>query len=92
MADCRMCMALEDVDPRLAGLGHCEIHGEVQVDCLNHCQDFIPRRKPLTMQDLIQQNKQLETKLCGLIALMEDYMEAVDRETCQIWEYVLSRK
>jgi len=50
------------------------------------------RTKLLTEKQLIEQNKQLEAKLCGLLRVMEDYMYAVDRETAQIWDYILSRK
>jgi hypothetical protein len=48
--------------------------------------------KPLTMQDLIEQNARLEKIMIGMASVLDDILETVDRETGQIWEYVLSRK
>ena len=48
--------------------------------------------KPLTMQDLMEQNARLEKTLIGLLKVSEDFMTAVDRELGQVWEYVLPRK
>jgi hypothetical protein len=48
--------------------------------------------KQLTMQDLMEQNKKLERALIGMGKVLEDIMLTVDRETGQIWEYILPRK
>ena len=48
--------------------------------------------KPLTMQDLMEQNARLEKLLVGMASLLDDILETVDRETAQLWEYVLPRK
>jgi hypothetical protein len=48
--------------------------------------------KPLTMQDLMEQNARLEKTVTGMAKIVEDILTAVDRETCQLWDYVLSRK
>ena len=48
--------------------------------------------KPLTMQDLMEQNARLEKIIIGMASVLDDILETVDRETGQIWEYVLSRK
>jgi len=47
--------------------------------------------KPLTMQDLMEQNARLEKVVTGLSEIVEDIMTAVDRETGQLWEYALPR-
>lgn len=48
--------------------------------------------KPLTMQDLMEQNARLEKVVDGMAKIVDDLLNAVDRETGQLWEYVLSRK
>jgi hypothetical protein len=48
--------------------------------------------KPLTMQDLIEQNARLEKLLAGMASLLDDILETVDRETGQLWEYILPKK
>jgi len=48
--------------------------------------------KPLTMQDLMEQNARLEKIITGMAGVIDDILETVDRETGQIWEYVIPRK
>ena len=48
--------------------------------------------KPLTMQDLMEQNARLEKIITGMAGIIDDILETVDRETGQIWEYVIPRK
>lgn len=48
--------------------------------------------KPLTMQDLMEQNARLEKIITGMSSILDDILETVDRETAQIWEYVIPRK
>lgn len=50
------------------------------------------KTKPLTMQDLIEQNARLEKVVTGMANVIEDLVIAFDRENCQIWEHILSRK
>lgn len=47
--------------------------------------------KPLTMQDLIEQNARLEKTVTGMAGIVDDILETVDRETGQIWEYALPK-
>jgi hypothetical protein len=44
------------------------------------------------MQDLIEQNARLEKIIIGMASVVDDILETVDRETSQIWEYVIPRK
>ena len=48
--------------------------------------------KQLTMQDLMEQNARLEKIITGMAGVIDDILETVDRETGQIWEYVIPRK
>jgi len=48
--------------------------------------------KLLTMQDLMEQNARLEKIITGMASVIDDILETVDRETGQIWEYVIPRK
>lgn len=48
--------------------------------------------RPLTMQDLMEQNARLEKIVAGMSSILDDILETVDRETAQLWEYVLLRK
>jgi hypothetical protein len=48
--------------------------------------------KPLTMQDLMEQNARLEKIVIGMASLLDDILETVDRETGQLWEYILPKK
>ena len=48
--------------------------------------------KPLTMQDLMEQNARLEKIVIGMASVLDDILETVDRETGQLWEYILPKK
>jgi hypothetical protein len=47
--------------------------------------------KPLTMQDLMEQNARLEKTVTGMAGIVDDILETVDRETGQLWEYALPK-
>ena len=44
------------------------------------------------MQDLMEQNARLEKIVTGMASVLDDILETVDRETGQLWEYLLPRK
>jgi hypothetical protein len=54
--------------------------------------DMDDETKPLTMQDLMEQNVRLEKMITSMADLLDDILETVDRETAQLWEYILPRK